>query len=153
MDFSTLAKLAVLPCLAVIAGALLPIQAGANSTLGKAAGGPIVAVFISLVVSASLVLIAMLTWPAPLPTKASLAALPVWSWLGGLLGAAYLLSVTIAAPRLGAGATLALVVLGQMVCSLALDHLGLAGFAQRSVDPARLAGAAFVAIGAFLVAR
>jgi bacterial/archaeal transporter family-2 protein len=153
MDLSTVAKVVALPGLAVIAGALLPIQAGANATLGRVAGGPIVAVFISLVISASLLLIAVLAWAAPLPTRSSLGSLPVWSWLGGLLGAAYLLSVTIAAPRLGAGATLALVVLGQMVCSLTLDHFGLAGFEPRSAEPFRLAGAALVAFGAFLVAR
>jgi bacterial/archaeal transporter family-2 protein len=153
MDLFSFARSAVLPGLAIAAGALLPVQAGANAALGRGVGGPVIAVFISLAISAILILLCALAWRAPLPSKHDLEALPAWCWLGGALGAAYLLSVTIVAPRLGAGATLALVVLGQMVCSLTLDHFGLAGFAQRSAEPARLAGVALVAVGAFLVAR
>ena len=54
-------------------------------------------------------------------------------------------------PRLGAATVLALIVVGQMLGSLAFDHFGLLGLAQHPVSPIRLAGAALLILGAVLI--
>jgi transporter family-2 protein len=54
-------------------------------------------------------------------------------------------------PRLGAATTLVLVVVGQMVCSLLVDHFGVLGVPQHSASPVRLAGAALLILGVALI--
>jgi transporter family-2 protein len=61
--------------------------------------------------------------------------------------------VTVVAPRLGAATLTMLVVAGQLAMSLALDHFGLVGFAQRPINLTRVAGVALVIAGALLTLR
>jgi transporter family-2 protein len=41
--------------------------------------------------------------------------------------------------------------MGQIVCSVVIDHFGLLGFATREASPGRLLGVAFIAAGVALV--
>src|SRR5215469_2730639 len=83
------------------------------------------------------------------PASAALA----WTWLGGLLGAYYVIWTVIAGPRLGAATLLALVVLGQLSCSLLVDHFGWLGFPLHPLSVTRLAGAALLFGGVLLITR
>ena len=76
---------------------------------------------------------------------------PGWAWLGGVLGAFYVVSTIIAGPRLGAAALLALVVLGQLATSLLVDHFGWLGFPQHPLTPLRLFGALLLFGGVLLI--
>src|SRR5690606_19143211 len=86
-----------------------------------------------------------------LPTQA-LHTLPAWVWLGGAIGASLVLVATLLVPKIGAGALICLIVLGQVLGSLLLDHFGVLG-AQRPADLPRIAGALLVIVGAALVVR
>jgi transporter family-2 protein len=76
-----------------------------------------------------------------------------WQWTGGLLGAIYIVTVVVLAPRLGAGTLIAAVVGGQMAASLVLDHYGLVGFPEHPISGLRLLGAALVMLGVALIQR
>ncbi|HEY0291774.1 MAG TPA: DMT family transporter [Hansschlegelia sp.] len=141
----------VFPLLAIAAGAVLPVQAGANAILKRGVGGFPPAVLVSLTVSALLMFAWVLAARYPAPDRADLMRLPPQAWLGGVLGATYLISVTIAAPSLGSATTVALVVLGQALSALALDHFGLMGFAEKPVTLLHAGGVLLIAGGAFAV--
>jgi transporter family-2 protein len=85
--------------------------------------------------------------------RAQLALVPAWAWLGGILGAFYVVSSVIVGPRLGTATLVALVVLGQLGTSLLVDHFGWLGFAQHPITLVRLLGAVFLFAGVVLVAR
>ena len=138
--------------LAVVVGALLPLQALVNAQLGQATSGPLFASFVSFLVGTVLLGIAMLALRTPLPTRDAVAALPAWSWTGGVVGAVFVLTATGLVPRLGAAALICLAVFGQLVGSLLLDHYGVL-HAPRAADLTRIAGAALVGIGALMVMR
>ena len=53
---------------------------------------------------------------------------PWWSWIGGLFGATYGLTAILLASRMGAATLTALVVTGQLICAVVLDHFGWLGF-------------------------
>jgi transporter family-2 protein len=139
--------------LALAAGAVLIIQVGVNSTLRSALGSPVVAAFASFLVGsvalACFLLLARTAWPV----RAQLSAVPTWAWLGGLLGAFYVVTTIVVGPRLGAAALLALVVLGQLAASLLVDHFGWLGFPQHPLTALRLAGAALLFSGVLLIVR
>lgn len=139
--------------LAFAVGTLLPLQAGVNGRLAAAAGNPALAALASFAVgTATLAAYAVALRPA-LPAAEALARLPWWYWTGGVLGAFFVAVTALTAPRLGATALTAVVVAGQLLMSLALDHFGLAGFARRPADPARVLGVTLVLAGALLTLR
>ena len=84
-------------------------------------------------------------------TVEAVARAPWYAWLGGLLGALYIVGAVFIAPRIGAAALVALIVVGQMLTALAFDHFGILGIPVHAVSWARLAGAALLIAGAALV--
>jgi len=137
--------------IAALAGALIPVQAGANGALARGFDAPLLATFWSLFTSTVLVGIVLLCLRPALPSPALLERLPAWAWIGGLLGAIFVATATIFAPRLGAAAFTVAVVAGQTMASLALDSTGAFGYVQRMPTPGRLIGIALVVAGGLLV--
>jgi hypothetical protein len=72
------------------------------------------------------------------------AAMPPSAWLGGITGSAYVVSVILVSPRLGLAATMALIIAGQTLGTMLLDHFGLLGFAVHPANSMRLLGAALL---------
>lgn len=73
------------------------------------------------------------------------------SWTGGVFGAIFIGIAILMVPRLGAATTLTLIVVGQMIGSLAFDHFGLLGIQQQSISLMRVAGVACLVLGVVLV--
>ena len=136
--------------LALLAGALVPLQALINARLGQSTTGALFASACSFVVGTIALAMVLLLARQPLPSLDTVARLPAWVWLGGLFGAVFVLVATLAIPRIGASALVALVVLGQMAASLALDHFGILQ-APKPVDLLRIVGALLIIGGVLLV--
>jgi transporter family-2 protein len=143
---------ALLLC-AFLIGVVLPVQSGINAQLRIGVGHPLLAAFISFAVGTIALLGLNLVMRVPLPSGESAARLPWWYWCGGLLGAAYIYAAVILAPRLGAATLVAVIVAGQMVASLALDHFGWVGYPQQPLTPVRTIGALLVIGGVLLIQR
>lgn len=137
----------------LVVGALLALQAGVNTQLRVGLGDAGLAALVSFAVGTAALALYVVVRSPTLPDAAALARLPWWFWTGGLLGALYVATVTVIAPRLGAATLTTLVVAGQLAMALALDHFGLVGFARRPVDLARIAGVALVVGGALLTMK
>ncbi len=132
---------------ALLAGALLPLQAGANAQLSKAVGSPFGATAIQLSVgAAALALVALLT--GSLIALAKLPEVPWWHASGGTASTFYVVSTILLFPRLGAVVSAGLFIAGQMLASLALDASGALGVPRAGLGPATLGGAALVLLGA-----
>lgn len=135
----------------LLAGAVVPLQAGANAALGRSLGHPLWATLVSLAVSALAGLAVLAILRVPGADVAMAAKGPAWSWLGGVFGVVYITTALILAPRLGAGAFMGAVVAGQMVAALAMDRFGLLGFAVKELTPGRLLGAGLVVAGVLVM--
>lgn len=138
--------------LVALAGAMLPLQALINGRLGQATGSGVFASMVSFVIGTIALLLVTVAMRPALPGFGQAAHFPAWIWLGGLLGAAFVVIATIAAPRLGAAALISVVVFGQMISSITLDHYGVLHAAQ-PVNMTRVAGCLLVAVGALLVVQ
>ena len=137
--------------LAVAAGAVLPLQAGINAELARWVGGPSRAAFLSILVGAAALLIVSLAATRGVAATSRLTEAPWWVWVGGLLGAFYVLGSIVSAPRLGALTLIAALFAGQALASIAIDHFGWVGFPEHAVTPGRIAGVALLAAGLALV--
>lgn len=138
--------------LAVIAGALMALQAPTNALLSKSAGSPVTAAFISFLVGSAVLALLVAIGPSR-PSASDLKGLPWYGWIGGFYGAFFVAVAAFAAPRLGVGSLLTAVVAGQLSAALILDHYGLLGLDKHPASMSRLAGLALVLVGAVLVRR
>lgn len=136
----------------IAVGAMLPLQALVNARLGALTHGALYASFVSFLVGTCLLGSILLLSRTPLLPAQPLASLPAWIWAGGAIGASLVLVATALVPRLGAAGLFCLVVLGQVLGPLLLDHYGVLG-PRRPVDLSRIGGALLVIVGAALVVR
>lgn len=138
---------------ALIAGALMPVQAGVNAQLARWVGHPVVAALVSFAVGTIALLAYSLALRSPLPAWGALQEAPWWVWIGGLFGAFFVAAAAAYAPRLGAATFVAVTVAGQMLISLLLDQYGLIGFAERQATVPRMIGALLLVAGVVLIRK
>ena len=139
--------------LAILAGAVLPVQAGLNVQLGKSVNQPIFAAFASFLIGTLGLLIYLFILKFDFSTIIQTKTVSPVVWIAGILGAFYVAAVIILAPRLGTALTFVLVVAGQMTVSLVLDHYGLFGLPVKQINWQRLLGVALLVAGVLLIRR
>ena len=137
--------------IAICIGCLPPLQAGINATLAGYHGHALWGAITNTAVATLTLLVAILVARAPASNWQALGEAPAWSWLGGVLGAAMVLSAILIAPRLGAAAYVSAVVVGTVAASITIDHFGLVGFETHPVNWIRLVGGGLVVSGMVLV--
>ncbi|MDO1558165.1 DMT family transporter [Brevundimonas sp. 2R-24] len=138
--------------LMLISGATLALQPPTNAVLARAVGSPVNAALASFIVGAVALLIASALL-GQRPDMAAVRGLPWWAWLGGLYGAVLVAGMAYAAPRIGVASAATLVIAGQMLLALVLDHYGLLRLEARPATLTKIAGVALVFAGAWLVRR
>ena len=78
--------------------------------------------------------------------------MPWWAGAGGAVGVGYVTASVLLAPKLGATRLIVLVVAGQLVASVLLDHFGLLGYAVRPFNGWRALGCGLL-IAAVLIIK
>jgi bacterial/archaeal transporter family-2 protein len=139
--------------LSILAGAVLPLQALINARLALGIGNSLWAAAISFQVGALGLLLLQLALRAPWSELGRAGAIPAWIWTGGFLGAVYVASVIASVPRLGAASVISLVIFGQLMASLLLDHFGVLAPVSHPINFTRLIGAVLLLAGAILIER
>ena len=135
---------------ALVAGAMLPFQAGVNAQLAQWVGGPVRASLVSFAVGTLALVVLTLVVFRGVPS-ANLADAPWWVWVGGLLGAFYVVGSIVTAPRLGAVTLVGALLAGQALASLIVDHFGWVGFAEQPITAGRVTGLLLIAVGVALI--
>ena len=136
--------------LALLGGALLSIQIGVNNTLRAALSAPIWAAFISFFVGSCALLVAGIVSHSPIPTRVDV---PIWAWIGGLLGAVYVVLSVVLADKIGIATLTGCVVAGQISASVVIDHFGWLRTPHHALSPGRMAGVVLLGLGVWLVKR
>ncbi len=139
--------------LALFAGTALPVQAGVNSQLARWTGNPALAGLISFAVGTVALFAYTIVQRPALPSTVHLQQAPWWIWVGGLLGAFFIIASIMLVPKLGAAVYVALVIAGQSMIALLLDHFGLFGFEVRPINLWRAFGALLLLAGVGLIRR
>ena len=143
---------ALLALLAIVVGALFPLQSAGNAQLAKLIGGPIAATTVSFTVGWFVLMALNIVIFRQIPSVDDVVSAPLWLLLiGGSIGAVFLSANVFLAPKLGAAATLCLVMAGQLAAAMVIDRLGMFGFTVREFSLARVSGVLLVLVGAILV--
>jgi transporter family-2 protein len=142
-----------LVALAVVVGALGGIHVPINGALGMRIGSTVVATLtfyaVALAVTALVALFA-----SERSAFAALREVPAWYLvLPGVISAAVVGSTTFLIPRLGALNVFVITIAASSIVRVLISHYGWLGSPVDPINVAKLAGAALVAGGAFLVVR
>lgn len=136
--------------IAVLGGIAVGVQAAINGALGKNLG-IIEATLVSFIVGTGALTVATLLFG-----RGSVSAaleVPRWQLVGGLLGAFYVFSIVLGAPRLGVTSTIVAVITGQMLAGALIDHFGVVPGRHVPIDRYRVLGLALMAGALFLFYR
>jgi len=137
--------------LTTAAGVGLAFQAVINARLSMALGNPfwatVVQIFVGLVLLS--VIIAVTRQPVPV---IAISRQPWWVWTGGLLGAAYVLTLIVSTrPINNLALMLATVIIGQTMAALLIDHFGWFGLAVHRLTVPRAVGVVLLFVGVVLI--
>ena len=138
--------------IALLAGALLPIQAGLNAKLVKSIASPVHASLLSFITGALAVAFFILLTKQSV-SWAGVKSAPGYVWIAGVLGAFYVTVVILAFPRIGAALTFGLVVAGQMLISMLLDHFNILVHQQHPINIYRIMGILLIVSGVIIIRK
>ncbi|WP_424192004.1 DMT family transporter [Ampullimonas aquatilis] len=138
---------------ALVAGAILPVQAAINGQLRTYLISPILTSLASFLTGTFFLAVLHFSISPCLPTVEVLSGPRYWMWFGGSLGVIFVLTTITVTPELGAGTTMALIITGQLGMALFLDQSGLIGMQIRELVPLRIAGAVLLMAGALLISN
>ncbi|MBI6550799.1 DMT family transporter [Xenorhabdus lircayensis] len=137
----------IFACSAILAGAVVPLQASANAALGRGLGHPLWGTLVSLLVSLLAVIPILLTMRVPTPQIAQAVNLPIWSWFGGIAGVIYITAALILVPKLGSTNFIICVIAGQIIISILIDHFGLMGLPIKEINLGKILGVILIFSG------
>ncbi|MFN8358217.1 MAG: DMT family transporter [Spirosomataceae bacterium] len=137
----------------LVLGTILPIQASLNAQMQKVVGSPIWSAFLSFLAGTICLFVYGIVTRLPVSQLWSARSVPWYLWLPGVIGAIYVGSVIMLIPRLGVALTFGLVIAGQLIISILLDHFGWFGVTVREVSWGRMAGAVLLLIGVWLIRK
>ena len=144
-------KFILLLILAFAAGMLAPVQAGMNARIGKALNDPFYAALISFAVGTAGLLAYALAGRMDFASIRTVSGVHWTLWLAGLIGAFYVTATIVLTPKLGTALTFGLVVAGQLVMAVVMDHFGLFGMPVQTVNWPRLTGIVLIVAGTMLI--
>src|SRR5699024_7367498 len=142
----------LLLAMALISGALMPLQAGINGLLAKEVSSALNAATISFIVGALALLVLALIQRESVSFE-TLKGLQWWHWAGGLLGAFFVFTAAFVAPRIGALLFMTLVLLGQLSSAVFLDHQGWIGYKAAPINFGKLLGLVLILGGIWIIRR
>jgi transporter family-2 protein len=137
--------------LALGAGVSVATQQVLNGSLRTSLGSPAWAGCFSYLGGLLTMIVVLFALGEHLPSWRAVANTPWWAWGGGLLGGVFILLAILLLPSLGAATLIALVVAGQMLTTITLDHFGWFGLTPHPVSLSRLLGAALLIGGVVLI--
>ena len=138
-----------------LAGFCISLQGPINSSLRVALESPVMSATLSFL-SGSLALLCITATGVFGGAGTGLRGMqsaPAWAYLGGIMGATFVLGSILAIPEIGVVVAICAGVLGQMVGSYLTDAFGWFGLNKVPFDPLRLLGIVLLVLGVLLVQR
>ena len=140
---------AVLP---LVAGGLLAAQAPINARLRVVLDSPLGSAFISFAVGL-VILFVCLAAVGEIPKLSGLGGGPWWAYLGGLLGAVFVVVGILATPKVGVTLVFVAVILGQIVMASLIDRFGWLGVEAIPLSWERITAVGLMAVALVLLLK
>ena len=137
--------------LPVFAGIAIAIQSGVNSQLRTSIQHPLMAAFISFVMGTIALAVLLIFSKDSIPGLAQYSSVTWYKYTGGLLGAFVVTVTLISVTQIGAGNMFVLIVAGQLVTAVLMDHFGVLGMKPDPINLQKFFGICLLVAGAWMV--
>ena len=135
----------------IFIGVAMTIQSGINAQLRNGLNHPLLAAFLSFLGGLLILGIMLLVVRQPLPLAADFGTIKWYNYTGGLLGAFVVYAVIVSVHRIGAANMFVLIVAGQLITAVIMDHFSMLGMKENPVTMQKILGVLLVIGGAYLV--
>jgi bacterial/archaeal transporter family-2 protein len=139
--------------LPILAGVAITIQSGINSQLRAAIQHPLMAAFISFLCGTVVLAFLLMFSRQSFPSMGTYQAVNWYKFTGGLLGAFVVFVALISVQRIGASNMFILIIAGQLLTAILMDHFGVFGMKVSPINAQKAIGILLVVLGAYLVNR
>ena len=136
---------------AIIAGAVSAIQQAINGHLGTLLNNSQQAAFISFFTGFILITVFSLILERRLPKLSELKTTTVWNWFGGILGGSFVLATVLTVPKIGAGLTITMSLIGSIIGSMLVQQFGWWRSARSSISFIQIIGVIIMAVGVMII--
>ncbi|WP_116473538.1 DMT family transporter [Zobellella maritima] len=140
-----------LSLLALMAGAAIAVQAGMNAQLGVLLRNSLLGTAVAFSVSCLLSLLAVMVSTRQYPQLASIQAVPLYLWFGGVLSVFGVGMFYFLIPRMGAGPMMSFALTGQIVVAIIASHFGWFDLPVKPITPLKAAGVVALVAGILLI--
>jgi transporter family-2 protein len=135
------------------AGALQAWGPPMNNALRNSMENPWLSSIVSFLPIVAFLSIVWMCQPHLFPTRESIAAMPWWAPLGGLIGAFAVIAGLLFVGQVGAGTFGGLTITANILMSLLIDKYGWFGMTVHELTAGRVAGALLMVAGILLISR
>ena len=142
---------AFIVALCLVSGALLPVQAAVNGKAAHLLNSPFRGGLVSFGGGFLILLILSFASTRAWPSLPAIGRMPWYAWVGGAVGSLYVISIILAAPRIGALQMLIALTVGQAISSVVIERQGWIFYPQHAITAPRAVGVAAVVAGLILV--
>lgn len=133
------------------AGLALPMETAMNSKINKVTGSPNLAAAISFISGAAVIIVLYTLGIGGRGDWRAIAQVPWWAWLSGTIGVMVVTSGLIALPMTSAGLVIAVMVFGQALASIVMDHFGWLEVKRVPISAWRIIGVILIFVGTLLM--
>lgn len=138
--------------LAIIAGAMFPVQGAVNGVLRNEVGNPFLSGTISNFVGLSIMFLLAIITKNKMPLTLPHTTNQNWfMWIGGIISALIVSANIVIPPYIGFSTFLSIYMVSQLVISIFIDYFGLFGANQQAVSFNTVIGMLFLAIGIYFI--
>lgn len=138
--------------IAAISGMAMALQGTLNTSLSKVIG-LMEATFVVHLVGLAFVSLLLFAFNLGQIKLDLFGQVPLYTYLGGVLGVAIVYMVIKSIPRVGVAPATTAIILGQVFTAGLIDHLGLFGMEKMPFNWCRVGGTLLMAGGAWLILR
>lgn len=136
----------------VIAGMFSATQTAVNGHLGSVLGSTVQAAFVSFLVGTlGLVILVGILHPQFKLDRVDDKKNPWWMWIGGIIGALYVLGNVYLVPVVGTGLAVVIVLVGLMAGSLMVDQFGWFAAKKNPISVVQILGLVIMVVGVSLI--
>lgn len=136
---------------AVFIGALGAMQQAINGRLGTLLHSPTQAAFISFGIGLILIVIATMCLVKSWPTISDIKKAEPWTFMGGILGALFVLANAVTVPYIGTGLTVMMALIGQLIGSIFVQQFGWWHSIKSQVKGQQIIGILVMLVGIYLI--
>src|ERR1700726_3633097 len=137
----------------IVAGALQAFGAVMSAQLRVSLTNPWLALNVLFIINLFFFASHFAVLPRPPPTVDGITAMPWWAPLAGLTGSVAVFAGLALIDKIGAGPVNGLIIMANLLTSLAIDHFGLMNMPVHTLNAGRAIGGLLMAAGIILVFR